>query len=55
MGAIPGVLSVAMSRSVPPSGGEVDGPIVTSEHPDIDPNRAPDIIFNPISSGYFHT
>ena len=53
--AIPGVLSVAMSRSIPPGGGEVDGPVITSEHPDVDPNRAPDIIFNPINPGYFHT
>jgi len=55
MSAIPGVNSVAMSRSIPPSGGEVDGPIITSEHPDVDPNRAPDIIFNPISPNYFRT
>jgi len=53
--AIPGVVSVAMSRSIPPGGGEVDGPIITSEHPDIDSNRAPDIIFNPINPGYFRT
>jgi len=55
MSAIPGVNSVAMSRSIPPSGEEVDGPIITSEHPDIDPNRAPDIIYNPISPNYFRT
>jgi predicted permease len=55
LGATPGVLSVATSSSIPPSGFEVDGPVITSEHPDIDPNRAPDIIFNPISPGYFHT
>jgi predicted permease len=55
LGATPGVLSVATSYSVPPSGFEVDGPVITSEHPDIDPNRAPDIIFNPISPEYFHT
>ncbi len=55
MSAIPGVHSVAMSRSIPPGGGEVDGPVITSEHPDIDPNRAPDIIFNPISPNYFRT
>jgi len=53
--AIPGVASVAMSRSIPPGGGEVDGPVITSNHPDIDPNRAPDIIFNPISPNYFRT
>ncbi len=53
--AIPGVISVAMSRSIPPGGGEVDGPVITSEHPNIDPNRAPDIIFNPINPGYFRT
>jgi putative ABC transport system permease protein len=55
MSAIPGVHSVATSRSIPPGGGEVDGPVITSEHPDIDPNRAPDIIFNPISPNYFRT
>jgi len=55
MSAIPGVRSVAMSRSIPPGGEEVDGPVITSEHPDIDPNRAPDIIFNPISPNYFRT
>jgi putative ABC transport system permease protein len=55
MSAIPGVHSVAMSRSIPPGGGEVDGPVITSEHPDVDPNRAPDIIFNPISPNYFRT
>jgi len=55
MNAIPGVRSVAMSRSIPPGGEEVDGPVITSEHPDIDPNRAPDIIFNPISPNYFRT
>jgi len=55
MNAIPGVGSVAMSRSIPPGGEEVDGPVITSEHPDIDPNRAPDIIFNPISPNYFRT
>src|SRR5258708_23999220 len=55
MSAIPGVHSVAMSRSIPPGGGEVDGPVITSEHPDIDPNRAADIIFDPISPGYFRT
>jgi predicted permease len=55
MSAIPGVRSVAMSRSIPPGGGEVDGPVITSEHPDVDPNRAPDIIFNPISPNYFRT
>ncbi len=55
MSAIPGVYSVAMSHSIPPGGEEVDGPVITSEHPDIDPNRAPDIIFNPISPNYFRT
>jgi putative ABC transport system permease protein len=55
MSAIPGVSSVAMSRSIPPGGGEVDGPVITSEHPDMDPNRAPDIIYNPISPNYFRT
>ena len=55
LSAIPGVVSVAMSRSIPPSGGEMDGPAITSEHPDMDPNRAPNIIFNGISSGYFRT
>jgi putative ABC transport system permease protein len=55
MRAIPGVNSVAMSRSIPPGGGEVDGPVITSEHPDIDPNRAPDIVYNPISPNYFRT
>jgi predicted permease len=55
LGAIPHILSVAMSRSIPPSGGEVDGPVITSDHPDVDPNRAPDIIFNPITPGYFRT
>ncbi len=55
MSAISGVRSVAMSRSIPPGGEEVDGPVITSEHPDIDPNRAPDIIFNPISPNYFRT
>jgi putative ABC transport system permease protein len=55
VGAIPGVVSVAMSRSIPPGGDEVDGPVVTSEHPDIDPNRAPNIIFNPINPAYFRT
>jgi putative ABC transport system permease protein len=55
MSAIPGVNSVAMSRSIPPGGGEVDGPVITSEHPDIDPNRAPDIVYNPISPNYFRT
>ena len=53
--ATPGVLAVATSYSIPPSGFEVDGPVITSEHPDIDPNRAPDIIFNPISPEYFNT
>ncbi len=53
--AIPGVISVATSLSIPPGGGEVDGPVITSEHPDMDPNHAPDIIFNPISPGYFRT
>ncbi len=53
--AIPGVNSAAMSHSIPPSGGEVDGPVITAEHPDIDPNRAPDIIYNPISPNYFRT
>src|SRR5260370_3997556 len=53
--AIPGVISVAMSRSIPPGGGEVDGPVIPSEHPNIDPTRAPDIIFNPINPGYFRT
>src|SRR5256884_2059868 len=51
MNTIPGVVSVAMSRSIPPSGFEVDGPVITSDRPDMDPNRAPDIIFNPISPG----
>jgi putative ABC transport system permease protein len=55
MNAIPGVRSVAMSHSIPPGGEEVDGPVITSEHPDIDPNRAPDIIFNPVSPNYFRT
>jgi predicted permease len=55
MSAIPGVQSVAISRSVPPGGEEVDGPVITSEHPDMDPNRAPDIIYNPISPNYFRT
>jgi putative ABC transport system permease protein len=55
LSATPGVLSVATSSSIPPSGFEVDGPVITSEHPDIDPNRAPDITFDPISPGYLHT
>jgi len=55
MNTIPGVVSVAMSRSIPPSGFEVDGPVITSDRPDMDPNRAPDIIFNPITPGYLHT
>jgi len=55
MGAIPGVVSVALSKSIPPSGFEVDGPVITSKNPDIDPSRAPDIIYNPISANYFRT
>jgi predicted permease len=55
MSAIPGVISVAMSKSVPPSGFEVDGPVITSKNPDVDPNRAPDIIYNPINANYFRT
>jgi putative ABC transport system permease protein len=55
MSAIPGVVSVAMSHSIPPGGEEVDGPVITSEHPDMDPNRAPDIVYNPISPNYFRT
>jgi putative ABC transport system permease protein len=55
LSTVPGVSSVAMSRSIPPGGGEVDGPVITSKNPDIDPNRAPDIIFNPISPNYFRT
>jgi putative ABC transport system permease protein len=55
MSAIPGVLSVAMSHSIPPGGEEVDGPVITSEHPDMDPNHAPDIVYNPISPNYFRT
>jgi len=55
MGAIPGVVSVALSKSIPPSGFEADGPVITSKNPDIDPNRAPDIIYNPISTNYFRT
>ena len=55
MGAIPGVVSAALSKSIPPDGFEVDGPVITSKNPDIDPNRAPDIIYNPISANYFQT
>jgi predicted permease len=55
MSGIPGVYSVAMARSIPPGGEEVDGPVITSEHPDVDPNRAPDIVYNPISPNYFRT
>jgi putative ABC transport system permease protein len=55
MNAIPGVVSVSMSKSIPPGGEEVDGPIITAKNPDIDPNRAPDIIYNPISTNYFRT
>ena len=55
LSAIPGVHSVAMSHSIPPGGEEVDGPVITSEHPDMDPNRAPDIVYNPISPNYFRT
>jgi len=55
MSAIPGVVSVALSKSIPPGGFEVDGPVITSKNPNIDPNRAPDIIYNPISANYFRT
>lgn len=55
MSGVPGVISVALSKSIPPGGGEVDGPVITSKNPDIDPNRAPDIIYNPISANYFRT
>ena len=55
LNALPGVTSAAMSLSIPPTGGEVDGAVITSDHPDVDPNRAPDIVFNPISSNYFFT
>src|SRR5437899_8849166 len=55
MSAIPGVHSVAMSHSIPPGGEEVDGPVITSEHPDMDPIHAPDIVYNPISPNYFRT
>jgi predicted permease len=55
LNALPGATSAAMSLSIPPSGGEVDGPVITSDHPDVDPERAPDIVYNPISANYFST
>ena len=55
MSAIPGVTSVALSKSIPPGGEEVDGGVITSKNPGMDFNRAPDIVYNPVSANYFRT
>jgi putative ABC transport system permease protein len=53
--ACPGVQSVALSNTLPPSGTETDGPFYVEGHEPSNPNEAPDTIYDPISPGYFQT
>jgi putative ABC transport system permease protein len=53
--ACPGVQSVAISNTLPPSGGETDGPFYVEGHEPSNPNEAPDTIYDPVSPGYFQT
>ena len=53
--ACPGVQSVAISNTLPPSGGETDAAFYVEGHKPSNPNEAPDTIYDPISPGYFQT
>ena len=53
--ACPGVRSVAISNTLPPSGTETDGPFYVEGHEPSNPNEAPDTIYDPVSPGYFRT
>jgi putative ABC transport system permease protein len=55
MSACPGVQSVAISNTLPPSGGETDGPFYVEGHEPSNPNEAPDTIYDPVSPEYFRT
>jgi putative ABC transport system permease protein len=53
--ACPGVQSVAISNTLPPSGTENDGGFYVEGHEPTNLNEAPDTIYDPISPGYFQT
>jgi putative ABC transport system permease protein len=53
--ACPGVESVAISNTLPPSGGETDAAFYVEGHKPSNPNEAPDTVYDPISPGYFQT
>jgi putative ABC transport system permease protein len=55
IGACPGVQSVAISNTLPPSGTETDGGFYVEGHEPSNLNQAPDTILDPISPGYFQT
>ena len=44
---------MAISDTLPPSGGESDGPFYVEGHQPSNPNEAPDTIYDLISPGYF--
>jgi putative ABC transport system permease protein len=46
---------VAISNTLPPSGGETDAAFYVEGHKPSNPNEAPDTIYDPISPGYFQT
>ncbi len=53
--ACPGVQSVAISNTLPPSGGETDAAFYVEGHKPSNLNEAPDTIYDPISPDYFQT
>jgi len=53
--ACPGVQSVAISNTLPPSGGETDAAFYVEGHKPGNLNEAPGTIYDPISPGYFQT
>jgi putative ABC transport system permease protein len=53
--ACPGVQSVAISNTLPPTGGETDAAFYVEGHKPSNLNEAPDTIYDPISPGYFQT
>jgi putative ABC transport system permease protein len=53
--ACPGVQSVAISNTLPPTGNETDGGFYVEGHEPSNLNDAPDTIYDPISPGYFQT
>jgi putative ABC transport system permease protein len=55
VGALPGVQSVALSNTLPPTGNGTGGNFIVAKHPPQDLRHAPNTIFDAVSPSFFKT